>query len=199
MSDTNVLANAIRAIYIKYRRAHDSLRTGFPSDWGSSKKAMARWDGGTDSRGARHANFWLKAAKIFKAKGLDPESVINSLFDFCDTADAPGPEQIISERAISLSYDYAERKKQELKISMDCERRYALTQYFELQVTTDWDDKKIWKSVILSPGSQISPLMRYILAVETNQPDLAEKYRAAGSAQYSLQKNLYDEIGISLP
>lgn len=193
------LSQKIRSLYILARRRFDSANLGINSDYGSSPAHTARWDGKVDSRGFKHRNIWKKIAQFTLTHKIDPHYLISSVFHYWKSYRAPDPTVFISEVALKYVEQYKKDLPQDLKISVENEKLYALRKYNEIKVSTGKSSTEIWR-IIVEDDDFLSPIIKCCLAYQLGFNDLVDTLKDSAKMQYLTYKEEYDKaLGENIP
>lgn len=186
------LADYIRTKYIYERRAFETSKSGVSSSYGN--KNMTVWDGGTDKRGVNRSNIWLKIAKVVIQNELDPDILVYLLFNNHNDYNAPTPNMLLNQELIELAKKDKYNVLQQLQLAIKLEMEKLVLIANEIRETTNVDENTALRAALVGPNLEISPLVRYCIAMNSNNDDIAKEYFPKASMQYISKKALYDKI-----
>lgn len=186
------LANYIRTKYIYERRVFETSKTGVPSTYG--KGNMDTWDGGIDKKGVNKPNIWLKIAKVVINNELDPDILVHLLFSNHNGYSAPTPNMMLNQELLELAKKEKDIILQQLQLAIKLEMEKLVMIANEVRETTKVNEDVALRAALNSPSMEISPLVRYCMAVSSNNFDVADKYFNQAVIQYMSKKSLYDKV-----
>lgn len=201
-SSVQNLANLIRTIWIKERRRREEQLTGKPSRY-ALNDSLPRFDGGEDSAGRTHQNFWPRAASYCVAHGLNPQrwarfalSSFQATHSKSDRRRFADPFVLVSDTVREGYDDYSKELPERFRAELDSQSTTAMLRFRqrarckELGYTRD----ESLTSVLLDLSLPLSALFRYSAAQDGGLPDVATHFFDAALSQYFFEKELYDDV-----
>lgn len=194
-------AARVRSCYIQARRRFETAISGVESTFGQHPAHLIRWDGGTDPRGVRHPNIWLRIAEFVLAHKIEPEILVEAVFHFWSSGDPPKPNQLLGDSALQAVENYGKDQPVDVRLSLQNEKMNAVRRAMEIRaVRPGANSEEVWRSVLQSEVDDFSPLFRYCLARQTGCDDVAARFRDEALLQYQKYRQIYDEIlGANIP
>lgn len=190
------LADQLRRLYYRVRREH-LLRSGCPEEL-LPPEGHPAWDGGVDPYGKKYKPVWPKLAKFVLTNNLDPQKLVQAVFAKTVGGDPPLPNMLMSDAALAAVYWYKDAEKTRVKSDIEASKEEARTFIF-MNAVPGGSAEKVWRNAILDP-KQRNPLIRYVLSLSANQPDLALYFRQLALEEYLRHVEPYDEyLGQELP
>jgi len=184
------ISSFVRSMYVSCAREY--LRS---PNYG--EREIPQWDGGADPYGVRHTAVWPKIARFVLQHNVPLMPFIRAQFQAVKLGRRiPTPNQFYNQQALENYYRYmASVEPNELA------RRARLEKDAILSVAGPYVEELGWpiqRAVEYAMGDLaglgISPLTRFCVAVQTELPDLAERYRDPALMQYLWESAQYDEV-----
>lgn len=162
---------------------------------------MPTWDGGTSSFGKRHQPVWPKIAKFCLEHGINHEILIREFFEDRLGGYTPRPTDLMTNEALAVYARAHVLQREDVFVTYKSEQVEARRRYlFTKMMNVGMSDEDAWKTVILAPLSNLSPLFSYCLACSIGALGIAAMYRERAFWQYIASPRLYDEaMGSAIP
>lgn len=180
------LSKRVRSAYIRARQFLESKRTGRPQKYTPGPF----WDGGKLRSGKRRRPIWPTLAKFIKSNRLNPEQLVHRYFAMCELKETPLPNHLNSALALEKYKTYSVNLEWTISSGLDAElavlegRVYDLTEY-------GVPEFEAVKSMLLDANFDLSPLVRYCMALKFKMDDIAEYSKQAALWQYMSDVELY--------
>jgi hypothetical protein len=198
---TDLLDELAERIRMLYWAAHNRFMEATQGVcMGRRCRTMPQWDGGTDARGVCHKPIWPKIALRLLHDDIPPEKAIAALFDAVVGAQPPFPNQLLSDNLTAKLKRQPGHQLTQVRYRFQAEQTAVKLELGILRRNSSLDDRLIQRMVLVSRSVPLSPLFRFIMALQTGNRDLATDYESAAFFQYLGHRSQYDEIyGTNLP
>ena len=144
---------------------------------------IPQWDGGKDRHGRKHRPIWPRIARMLITYDIDdPERFVLAQFD-AHVDKRIYPTMLLTQDAIEIYHKYAETADDILLSEL--QRENDLFIQLTSACSNDTPESR-WRAVLSDLSNDISPLLRYVIAVSSNLEDVAAKLRSAAVMQFML-------------
>jgi hypothetical protein len=186
------LGKTLRELWIEEKRKYAQSQGGNQTKY----KPGPRLDGGCDSVGRSFKPIWPRLAKFVLDYKLDPVAFVRSQFESCKGRPPVSPQMLTSSMALQRYRHYTANNVNivELQLARDIQirsARDAIELNKRLYGPTSLD---VYRDVILDVNVAITALFRYMLAIECNIPELAQRWYEQALKQYMYEQDAYDLV-----
>lgn len=188
------------------RRAYISEREMLRSNgFGTTRYTPhPRWDGGIDDMGRERKPIWPKIAEFAIKHNLSPEAMISARFRAAVTSNhTVMPNDIAHARFLQL-YQESEDSEDDVKTAWQMQYDYlcreAARQRRLVASPNKLNNRKVLQLILRDHASQLSALVRYVLAVRFGLKEEAKEWFHPAVDQYMLSPEAYNAVvGTVLP
>jgi hypothetical protein len=189
----------VRQTYIEERSAFESLREGVtirykvPSEFDGRRAQMTE-----ESVIIRAGKLpiWIKLAREFATRRIDPQEYIRTQFERLDSLEAriTEPPQLFSERCLAR-WDLAVSKRGEtFALALHVQKTLARDSILSVQYQYNLRGDDAYANVLLDPQLALSSLFRYCLALSIGGPrmrQVARRFEVGACIQYQRYRRHY--------
>lgn len=188
--DLSPTAQVLRSGYLQRRamfyRASDGMEM---------TSLHPRWDGGVDSRGARHKGIWQKLGDYADSNRIDPLVWLGVLFAAEPVLGRiPLPSDFQNDVVLAKLRNAAADAKIDDEVAVRAGRLEVLREIAMRKQTSKLDGKELERGVIADSTLAFSALDRYFAAYVAEHYDLAAVFAVAAKAQYLRKREVYDRV-----
>ncbi len=153
-----------------------------------------KWDGKEDSRGVKTREVWPALAEFAIKNGIDLGHWVTTLFSMTYLfATAPEPRHLKDPRVLSGLKTSKERLRQDELHKANSQVAIVITQLFQAKAASAMPEQVVFKTVLIHPELDASPLVRYAVARRLGVTDIAKVFRLGAALQYAGDRDGYDE------
>lgn len=184
----------VRASFVNRHQLHYSVLKDSGQADDRDTRLGARWEGGEDSRGARHEPIWPALGRLAFERGLDPEVWVDTLFSLAHTFDRPiTPADLRNPNVLKAVAKSPERRAMDVAFGARSERLLLAQTVWLVKSLSALTPSSAERRAILDPSIEVSALARYTLAFAKGHLDLAKGLEASAFLQYRRFPEAYDE------
>ncbi len=153
-----------------------------------------KWDGKEDSRGVKTKEVWPALADYAIKNNIDLGHWVNTLFSMTYLfATAPEPRHLKDPRVLSGLKTSKERLRQDELHKANSQLSIVITQLFQAKMASAMPEKVVFKTVLIHPELDASPLVRYVIARRLDVADVAKVFTLGAALQYAGDRAGYDQ------
>jgi len=185
VSNISEIEKTVRECYVENRRYYSG---DSESEYG---KEETRWDRPSKVDGC---NIWRRIAQFLIDHGIDDvHRYVHAQFVYSEKPSELYPTFLLGKKALKNYHDYNSIADDTLKSKLEAEiARFEL----EVAVNEPYFDstEQCWRHILTSSSSGLSPLIRYLCAVDTKFYDIASMWRNAAATQAKMDPKGYIRV-----
>jgi hypothetical protein len=179
----NATGLALRHHYLQHRAMYSGVFEG---------KLHPKWDGGVDSRGARHRGVWDKFGEYADTHRIDPAQWVSALFSMAnEIGRMPWPSDLNMPAVLAKIAGNGKANLDERVRELRSDRLNFLREVALRCVATKLPEPEVTLAVIVDGSVPSSDFCRYAAAIVAGKVQLASKFFLKAKSQYQAWPEAY--------